>query len=99
MYFLECSCTDTFLFYHKRRDAYDRSQMSERLVRAVGELAARPILFIDAHPLTEPELADLRASNVAVSQLAAFDQASTDENFYVYRVSRTTPVASHSPGA
>lgn len=99
MYFLECSCTDTFLFYHKRRDAYHPREMPERLARAVGELAQRPILFIDAHPLTEAELADIRARGVAVTQLAAFAQASTDENFYVYRVSRSAPGASVSPGA
>lgn len=99
MYFLECSCTDTYLFYHKRRDAYNPRQMPERLARAVGELAGRPILFIDAHPLTDAELADIRSRGVAVTQLAAFDQASTDENFYVYRVGRTAPGASTSPGS
>jgi hypothetical protein len=36
-------------------------------------------------------LADLQNRGILATQLAAFDQASTDENFYVYRV--TTPDA------
>jgi hypothetical protein len=31
-------------------------------------------------------LADLQDRGILATQLAAFDQASTDENFYVYRV-------------
>ena len=45
MYFLECSCTDTFLYYNKRRDDYDPSQMPERLARAGGRVGG------EAHPV------------------------------------------------
>lgn len=88
MYFLECHCTDTFLRYHKRRDAYKANEMTERLAQAVDELQGKPTLFVVSHALIPPELADLQVRGVAATQLAAFDKASTDENFYVYRVER-----------
>jgi hypothetical protein len=86
IYFLDCSCTDTYLFYHKRRDAFDRSQIPDRLARAMRELEPRPILFLNTRPLDRSVLADLQDRGILATQLAAFDQASTDENFYVYRV-------------
>ena len=65
--------------------------MPERLAHAAEDSRARPILFIDARPLTGPELADLRGRGIVANQLAAFDKASTDENFYVYRIIRAWP--------
>ncbi len=86
IYQLDCSCTDTYLFYNKRRDAFDASQIPDRLARAVTELKGRRIVFLIAHPLSDSEIAKLRAHGVTVTQLAAFDHASTDENFFVYDV-------------
>lgn len=86
IYFLDCSCTDTYLFYHKRRDTFDKSQLPERLARAVREFEGRPILFLTTGPLDSSQLTALRDYGVAATHLAAFDNASTDENFYVYRV-------------
>ena len=86
IYFLDCSCTDTYLFYHKRRDAFDPSQIPDRLAGAVRELEPQPILFVVTDPLDRKALADLNDRGILATQLAAFDEASTDENFYVYRV-------------
>jgi hypothetical protein len=86
IYFLDCSCTDTYLFYHKRRDAFEPSQIPDRLAGAVRELEPQPILFLVTDPLDRKALADLNDRGILATQLAAFDEASTDENFYVYRV-------------
>jgi hypothetical protein len=89
IYFLDCSCVDTYLFYNKRRDSYDPGQMPDRLAQAVRDLGeARPIVFLITHRLRESELADLSARGVAAEELAAFDKASTDENFFVYRITK-----------
>lgn len=92
IYFLDCSCTDTYLFYHKRRDAYGHSQMPDRLARAVQELEGRQVVFLITHPLRESELAELQGLGVSAAQLAAFDNASTDENFFVYQVAAAPTV-------
>lgn len=86
IYFLDCSCTDSYLLFHKRRDAFDASQVPERLARAAEDLADRPIVFVISRPLRDAELAELRTRSVAVTHLASFDQATTDENFHVYRI-------------
>jgi hypothetical protein len=97
IYFLDCSCTDTYLFYHKRRDAFDPSQIPDRLARAVRELEPQPILFLITDPLDRRALADLRDRGMVATQLAAFDDASTDENFYVYRVAALNGDGGNAP--
>ncbi len=92
IYFLDCSCTDTFLHYHKRRDDFDESQIAERLARATEELSGRRIVFLITDPLGDGELAAITEQGVAVEPLAAFDNASTDENFYVYEVRAAEPL-------
>jgi hypothetical protein len=86
IYFLDCSCTDTFLFYHKRRDLFSKDQIPDRLARAVEELKDRPILFITTHSLSDSELSAFAERGVETTSLAEFEGASTDEDFYVYRV-------------
>jgi hypothetical protein len=86
IYFLDCSCTDTFLFYHKRRDAFSKDQIPDRLARAVEELKGRPILFITTHSLSGSELSAFAERGVVATSLAEFEGASTDEDFYVYRI-------------
>ena len=86
IYFLDCSCTDTYLLYHKRRDSFDRTQVAARLVRAVDELQGRRIVFIISRPLHEPEASALRTAGIDVTPIASFEEASSDENFYLYRV-------------
>jgi hypothetical protein len=88
IYQLDCSCIDTYLFYNKRRDAFDKRQIPDRLARAVQELAGRSILFLITRPLTETELGAIGQRGVEATWLAAFNHSVYDENFYVYRVSR-----------
>ncbi len=92
IYFLDCSCTDTYLHYHKRRDAFDESQIAERLARASEELSGRRIVFLINDPLSDDERASLGERGVAVELLATFDKASTDENFYVYDLRAAAPL-------
>ena len=87
IYFLDCSCTDTYLIYNKRRDAFEESQIPERLVRAVHELAGPArCIFLITHRLSDSELRGPARQRDHPTQLAAFDGAMTDENYWVYRV-------------
>jgi hypothetical protein len=92
IHFLDCSCSDTFVRYHRRRDAFAESQIPDRLARALWEVEDRTVLFLVSDPLTGAELAALASRGIAAAKLAAFDHASTDENFYVYRVA-TAPAS------
>jgi hypothetical protein len=92
IHFLDCSCTDTFVRYHRRRDAFAESQIPDRLARALWEVEDRTVLFLVSDPLTGAELAALASRGIAAAKLAAFDHASTDESFYVYRVA-TAPAS------
>ena len=71
--------------FKKDRDAFDESQIPERLALALRALAGRPIVFLITHDLVASELAELRRHGIEAARLTAFDKASTDENFYVYR--------------
>ena len=40
-YYLDCSCIDSFMFYHNRRDPFHESQIPARLARAVAGTAGQ----------------------------------------------------------
>lgn len=88
IYQLDCSCTDTYLFYSRRRDAYRSSQIPERMALAVKELDGRPIVFLVSRPLRDGEQSALRDRGIAATQIAAFNRSMIDEDFYVYRIDR-----------
>ncbi len=91
IYLLDCSCTDTFLFYNKRRDSFDHTQVAARLVQAVHELAGRRIVFLITRPIHESELYVLFENRISLTELVHFDKSATDENFWIYSVDSATP--------
>jgi hypothetical protein len=85
IYFLECSCTDTYLVFHRRRDDFDQTQIPDRLAGALKELGDRPVLFLVTRRLQDADMAAMQDRGVVLTFMQGFDSASTDENFFVYR--------------
>ena len=76
------------MFYHNRRDPFDESQIPARLARAVQELQGKPILFVTSDALTPGQTSEIGGYGIGTAKLAEFTNAGTDENYYVYRVTR-----------
>ena len=86
IYFLDCSCTDTYAVFSRRRDDFDQKQIPERLARAMGSFGDRPVVFVDAAPLAPEQAIELQALGVEATEMASFEGAMTGEDFWLYRV-------------
>ncbi|HUB11454.1 MAG TPA: hypothetical protein VMB34_05815 [Acetobacteraceae bacterium] len=87
IYFLDCSCVDTFLWFQKRRDDYRAEQFPTRLVAAVAWAGTRPTVLVDDHPVTGQQRDALSAHGIHLERLADFTGAiEAGEDFYLYRV-------------
>jgi hypothetical protein len=88
MYFLDCSCADTYLKFQTRRDGYDVGQLPERLAAAMAWVGNRPAVLIDSDPLSQQQLDEIAQRHIMVVQIAAFTGAfMKEEDFYLYKVS------------
>ncbi len=74
-YFLDCSCSDTFLQYDNRRDGFRWDEVPQRLDRAFTDLRRDRLLFVTSQPLSPAELQQLRARSISLSLLASYHGA------------------------
>ena len=87
VYFLDCSCSDRFMLFSKRRDSFNESETLDRLLQAGRDLHTSDFLFIDANTLDPSQLASLEDRSASVTLLRSFSGAEEgQENFFVYRV-------------
>ena len=89
IYFLDCSCVDTFLRFQNRRDGYRIAQLPARLATAVAWAGNRPVVLLDSYPLSQLQLTAISEYHIQVEQIAAFTGAiKQEEDFYLYKVTR-----------
>jgi hypothetical protein len=90
IYMLDCQCQDTFLLYSKRRNNFDAAEIPSRMADAQKFLAVPSYLYIAVYPLNDQEQAEMATKGLVETPLASFTGAEVaDENFYLYKVSRT----------
>jgi hypothetical protein len=89
IYFLDCSCVDTFLRFQNRRDDYRIGQLPARLATAMAWAGNRPMVLMDSDPLSQLQVTAISAYHIQVEQIAAFTGAiAPQEDFYLYKVTR-----------
>jgi hypothetical protein len=98
MYFLDCSCTDSFLLFSRRRDGYDTSQVVPRLVRASQQVSLSDAILVLNWPLTPDELNAISEHAFSAVQLAQFTGADVPgEDFFLYRLQKSREKAIVAP--
>jgi hypothetical protein len=91
VYYLECECFRPFgIWDPTRHGRLTPEKFASRLAKAVTMAGQRDAILIRNRPVTTDDLAP-GASNLTATRLKAFTNASTDENFWVYRLSRAPP--------
>jgi hypothetical protein len=87
VYYLECACLRAYgMWDMTRRGRLTAEEFSSRLAEAVALAGQRDAIFIRNRPVTADDLKP-GASNLSATLLKSFTNASTDENFWVYRLS------------
>lgn len=98
MTFPDCDCTDRYVRFLRRREAYRLSMLPARLAAEVRRAGGGPVVFITLLDVVDPpRRAALRAAGVALTPLARFPDAVTDEAYALY-LARAVPAASARPG-
>ncbi len=91
VYYLECQCFRPFGIWNPARHGrLTPEEFASRLAKAVAMAGQRDAILIRNRPVTADDLAP-GASNLTATLLKAFTNASTDENFWVYRLSSAPP--------
>jgi hypothetical protein len=88
IHYLECQCSGTFIVWNSARQSpLSVEQFRERLAHALELAGPREIILIRNRPLASEEMA---AEQIGFSAmlLQSFPGAATDENFWIYRLSR-----------
>jgi hypothetical protein len=88
VYYLECACSRAYGIWNDARARYGRLTVEEfasRLAEAVALVGQRDAILIRNRPVTADDLKP-GASNLTATLLKSFTNASTDENFWIYRV-------------
>jgi hypothetical protein len=89
IYYLECECRGTFIVWNGHRQSpLSFEQFGRRLATAVGLAEDRDVLLIRNRPVA-PEDLNSSVPSLSVTLLREFADAITDENYWIYRVSRT----------
>jgi hypothetical protein len=87
VYYLECACLRAYgMWDMTRRGRLTAEEFSSRLAEAVALAGQRDAIFIRNRPVTADDLKP-DASNLSATLLKSFTNASTDENFWIYRLS------------
>jgi hypothetical protein len=88
MYFLDCSCVDSYMKFSNRRDHFDADHaMPEKLAEAVHDLHAPAMILMMNRTVSATEEGQLRALSIEAQPLAEFRQGDlADEQFYLYKV-------------
>lgn len=86
VYFLDCSCTDTFLLFAARRDNFSPAQIPERLAQAARRIAPADMVLILVRPLSSAEIAAFKRQSLFPIPLTHFTGSELpDEDFFLYR--------------
>ncbi len=90
-YFLDCSCTGTFLLFSSRRDHFSVAQVPQRLTTAARDLHAPEMLFVTDHALSPGEGGAIAEQGFRIALLAGFTGAEAiQEDFFLYKLTKTT---------
>jgi hypothetical protein len=87
IYYLECECFRHFgIWDDTRRNKLSADVFASRLAKAVTLAGQRDPILIRNRPVTMEDLSSASPS-LSATLLKSFTNASTDENFWIYRVS------------
>ena len=87
IYYLECECYRPFgIWGDTRQGKLTGEEFASRLAKAVTLAGQRDPILIRNRPVTADDLRS-GAPNLSATLLKSFTNASTDENFWVYRLS------------
>jgi hypothetical protein len=90
VYFLECGCVDTFKLFSKDREDFAKSEIPERMKRAMADLHTQTLVFAMYEPLDADNEQRLREAGLSARALKSFPGAdSMLESYYLYTVERT----------
>jgi len=91
IYYLECECRGSFVVWNdKRQTLLTPAEFGSRLTKAIALAAQQDAILIRNRPVTPDDLTS-GASSLSVALIKSFTNASTDENFWIYRVSDKQP--------
>jgi hypothetical protein len=87
VYYLECRCLGTFIVWNsKRQSPLSPQQFGQRLRQAITEAGQRDAILIRNQSVVSGDLE--YAPGVSARLIRSFTNALTDENFWVYRLSK-----------
>jgi hypothetical protein len=87
IYYLECECFRHFGIWDvTRRDKLPADVFASRLAKAVTLAGQRDPILIRSRPVTADDLSSV-SPRIFATFLKSFTNASTDENFWIYRMS------------
>jgi hypothetical protein len=86
IYYLECECLGSFVVWNRKRlYRVSPEEFGRRLTKAVTMAEQRNAIFVRSADIAEDLM--LGAPSLSITPLKSFTDASTDENFWIYRVS------------
>jgi hypothetical protein len=88
VYYLECECSGTFVIWN-RRSLLSPEEFGRRLARAVGLAEQHDAILIRDRPVTPEDLGP-SAANISLTRLETFAGAFADEQYWIYRASKTS---------
>jgi hypothetical protein len=87
VYYLECECYRPFgIWDATRHGKLTAEEFASRLAKAVALAGQRDAILIRSRPVIADDLKPF-APNLSATLLKSFTNASTDENFWIYRLS------------
>ena len=87
IYYLECECHGTFVVWNdKRNSMISDAEFWRRLAVAVEKAGQTDAILIRYRPVAPAELAR-NPADLLLTELASFTDATTDENYWIYRLS------------
>jgi hypothetical protein len=90
IYYLECECWGSFVIWNNKRQYLGSpEEFGRRLTKAVAMAGQRDTIFIRSTDTAENLMSG--APSLSMALLKSFTDASTDENFWIYRVSEKPP--------
>jgi hypothetical protein len=90
IYFLDCSCVDTFLRYERRRDDFDDTQIPSRLAKAIRDIGPGPKLLVLTSPVSPEQQREIVDYGVRrLTPVSQFVGSQVGEDFYLYEIGST----------
>lgn len=92
IYYLECECRGTFIVWNRKRQSLlSPQEFGDRLTRAIALAPQRNAILISYRPIIIDDLTS-NAPNLSIVLLKSFTDATTTENFWIYRVREKQPL-------